>query len=464
MNPSNNPNIPNGNQVDGSIYNQLPLNNTAIVPESPPKIAQQNPTQVTENPYMQTQTTIQAAYNPYGQTQPQQVVENPYMQTQTATQATHNPYGQTQPQQVVENPYMQTQTATQTSYNPYSQMQSQQIAGSPYNTTPQTSSPAPSPQGGVTQPQGITRQRDDDEVLLECFIGSNYKDIIKSPFNIGGLLGIAYLFYRKMFLIGLGIAILYAILVLLLPINSFIIYVIMIVIIALSVNKIYVARAKQKINKIKLKNSGKSLEELKMICASKGGTSIGLAIGGVILTAFVLLIVIMGTMFSILMYSFFNFLPSGIKIMNDSNYELIEKEDPNSNTKSVLNVVPPENFVPVETEDNDFEFIYNLDSGGSVPCYYTVTSYTQTPATPEEILDSYRNNTIKYNVSNTNKVNYNNIDWYYIQTEISNQNIYYYLMELDDNIYRVKYSVEKENAPVGCKNNIANVVKGITKK
>lgn len=71
------------------------------------------------------------------------------------------------------------------------------------------------------------------------------------------------------------------------------------VVIGLFVNKIYVSFAKKKIATIKSNNAGKTIDELKAICVSKGGTSVGQLILGlftqfVIAVAVLLLMVLIG--------------------------------------------------------------------------------------------------------------------------------------------------------------------------
>ncbi len=142
-----------------------------------------------------------------------------------------------------------------------------------------------------------------DEELLRCFVGNNYDKITKRPFNFAGFfLGTLYMFYRKMFLYALilftGSLIISSV------INNYFISLLFNVLVGLLVNKVYLYYAKQKIAKIKANNVGKSPEEIKSICASKGGTSIGKSflgflaeIGIVILVLIVMILMGINTIF-----------------------------------------------------------------------------------------------------------------------------------------------------------------------
>lgn len=113
-----------------------------------------------------------------------------------------------------------------------------------------------------------------DEELLRAFIGNNYEKITTRPFNFAGFFFTTfYMFYRKMF--GYGLLVFLLNLVVLNFINNFIITIVFNVAVGLLANKIYLSYANKKIAKIKIENTGKDINELKNICSSKGGTSVG---------------------------------------------------------------------------------------------------------------------------------------------------------------------------------------------
>ena len=74
------------------------------------------------------------------------------------------------------------------------------------------------PQQGLTfQFTDVNQQKnnnvDEDEVLLEAFVGENYNSFKTDSFNVGAFfLNTIYLFYRKMVLYALGISFIYFVL------------------------------------------------------------------------------------------------------------------------------------------------------------------------------------------------------------------------------------------------------------
>ena len=123
------------------------------------------------------------------------------------------------------------------------------------------------------QPTTILKPTDDEE-LLRAFIGNNYDKITTKQFNLSGFFfSTFYMFYRKMFLY--AIALFFVNVIVLNVIDNILISLLFNVLVGIFVNKIYLSYAKNKINKIKLKNPQSDQNELKSICSTKGGTSIG---------------------------------------------------------------------------------------------------------------------------------------------------------------------------------------------
>ena len=139
----------------------------------------------------------------------------------------------------------------------------------------------------------------EDEILLECFVGENYSKIRYDKFNIGALFAAPlYFFYRKMIIYG----ILFLILQMAISsiINNEYSSIFLFAIAAVTVNKIYINFAKKKIAKIKENNKDKTLNELKVICAKKGGTSIPLIFLGIFIVFIIgfitVIITLLGTL------------------------------------------------------------------------------------------------------------------------------------------------------------------------
>lgn len=130
-----------------------------------------------------------------------------------------------------------------------------------------------------------------DNELLKAYIGKNNEKITTRPFNFAGFFfGPAYMFYRKMF----GYALLAYLLelVVLNVIDNIIVTTVFILARGFLVNKIYLSYAKKKIAIIKSTNSQKSPEELKQICSTKGGTSVGAVFLGIFIQLCIAIVVL----------------------------------------------------------------------------------------------------------------------------------------------------------------------------
>jgi membrane protein len=110
-----------------------------------------------------------------------------------------------------------------------------------------------------------------DEKLLNIYIGNNYEKIIKEKFSIPALfLQYFYVFYRKVYILG----IIYTILITITPSSLVYIWIIVGIFLGVFFNKLYISYAKNRINKIKEENKNLSENELLNLCKQKGGTSI----------------------------------------------------------------------------------------------------------------------------------------------------------------------------------------------
>ena len=139
----------------------------------------------------------------------------------------------------------------------------------------------------------------EDDELLKIFIGKNYEKIIKNKFNFAFFfLQFVYLFYRKMYLLGF-VFFFINFLVFDYVKNKTVAYILIItflIVMGFLINKIYLNKAKRKIEKIKKDND--NIETIKKVCLKKGGTSIS----SVILFITLLLII---SIIGLLIYSSF---------------------------------------------------------------------------------------------------------------------------------------------------------------
>lgn len=214
----------------------------------------------------------------------------------------------------------------------------------------------------------------DEEELLKSFIGKNYDKITTRPFNIAGFFFTTfYLFYRKMFLYGIILFLINLIISIIIS-NVFVTLLIAIIFGAI-VNKIYLNYSKKKIAKIKLKNSGKNIEELTMICSNKGGTSIGLIFLGFITEIIIAIVTLI----------IFVIIGLGIYFGNSYNFNDMIKDivDKSSNIEgTLLEDVSIDNYICngsvcsiyIEEENNQVEYIYDADN---VELFKTLGNYSK---------------------------------------------------------------------------------------
>lgn len=152
----------------------------------------------------------------------------------------------------------------------------------------------PQPMGGTIAPQdrfiSVSEVNENDfnqDDLLQTFIGKNCSKILSSNFNFAAFFfGLYYMCYRKMY--GRSVLIFLLIIVaafavgFLAPALSGILPLVIWLSEGFYFNKMYIAHALKKIEKIRTNNPMASYEELDAICSRKGGTSIGLIFLGFI--------------------------------------------------------------------------------------------------------------------------------------------------------------------------------------
>ena len=332
-----------------------------------------------------------------------------------------------------------------------------------------------------------------DEELVRVYVGEKYDKIKNSSFSLPTFfLGSLYLFYRKMYLYGW--------LMMLLGPLSFIGFIIL----AIKFKDVYLKDVSKKVNKIKLKNSNLSNEELKNICSKKGGTSIG----GVLLNTFgifVVLIVIVILLTFVLGASMFAMifgaLGSGnveIKpsinngqdvIMDDSSeddsYDYVDDsyDDNNSNQSAngsceqlhkaieynkIFDITIPENFFESEysrsnylgKEYSHYEYYYNKKDNIFQPgsCYFSLQEDVSNSASNAKDLAVYRKDCQRG--SEIKEVTIKNINWYTLEYEGFGTN-YIYITEKDGNIYEFQYNINEEKDYEYCRSVLDKVINSI---
>lgn len=201
--------------------------------------------------------------------------------------------------------------------------------------------------------QNIESNQINDEELLRVFIGKNYEKITTRPFNFAGFFFTSfYMFYRKIF--GYALIVFLLNLVVLNIVNNFLVTIAFGVLVGFFVNKIYLSYAKKKIAIIKASNPQKSFEELKTLCANKGGTSIGKIFLGFITElgiALVVLFVMMLVGIGGAIGEFLNLDNWNITV-NDSGNTNNENNNTNSKDKKLIETVIVSGYTCLESRCN----------------------------------------------------------------------------------------------------------------
>ena len=247
---------------------------------------QSNQTQYNSGEY-QNQVTQPNQTQFGGQYQPNQTQYNSGQYQNQVTQTNQTQFGgQYQPNQTQYNSGQYQNQMTQTNQVQFGSQYQNQNINQPIQQANQ-----------VTQNNAINTN--EDEILLESFVGENYSKIRYNKFNIGALFAAPlYFFYRKMIIYGILFLILHTAISSI--INNEYSSIFLFAIAAVTVNKIYINFAEKKIAKIKEKNKDKTLNELKVICAKKGGTSIPLIFLGIFIVFIIgfitVIITLLGTL------------------------------------------------------------------------------------------------------------------------------------------------------------------------
>ena len=197
-----------------------------------------------------------------------------------------------------------------------------------YNTVEET----PSSETTTSESTPVENSEDalvEDEELTRAFVGEKYDNFYNGKFNIWAFLfGIFYIFYRKMFLYGICyfiVSFVFSAFIL----KNYLTYYGICIILAVLFNKVYLVHASNTVEKIKAKNPNLSREELKEICAKRGGTSVGQIFAGMIANffiSFILLIVLLLAGITSSLFGIFGNLGIGTKDnkTNNTNGTLVE--------------------------------------------------------------------------------------------------------------------------------------------
>ena len=317
------------------------------------------------------------------------------------------------------------------------------------------------------------------EDLLEEFVGKNYEKISKRKYNLAALfLTGTYLMYRKMYLIGilytLGIIVLQLILSVINPILSIVVFLGGSLALCFMFNKFYLNNAKKTIEKIKNKNTNKSIQDLKSICSKKGGTNLIMTIILSIITSIlVVVLMIIFSGFLVLMLGN-SMLGSLIKAFDSAeviienndmdNEEKVEEDSESENTAyngiinyntgimindkinmGYLQVFSPSTFNSDYTINYDYKTIEN-DENSKCSFKLSVVNGYESSNTLINEMASYHNSNESVSMLTTTK---NNVwDTFKISEELETT---YYSATVNNNlVYILEYNIKSGSNVVIC--------------
>lgn len=302
----------------------------------------------------------------------------------------------------------------------------------------------------------------EDMELLKSFIGNNCEKIITKPFNFAGFFfNSFYMFYRKMFIYGI---ITYLImLALMVFVKSVVVNLVICVIFGFVVNKIYISFAVNKIEKIKKENPNKDLNELKSICASKGGVSVGnIFLGFLTNFAIGIIIVIISALIGITSFagSFFSEMLSAFKSSSNGQYNGVLIFDTSVKMQDEFLLTVPSEFNN-NSSDQSYDYdITEINETGMSTCslnFALPTGYKSAEDLIKQLSNYYMEDST---VSKVTSTNINNIEWYTVSYEDSFGKTYYYATDKNNKVYLLTYELSgnPESACLQYKDSIVNSI------
>lgn len=268
----------------------------------------------------------------------------------------------------------------------------------------------------------------DNDDLIDSYIGANAKKIKKGGTSWSCLfIGILYVLYRKMWLLGFIWWVISIISNIFLPSVASYISLFLDVAISMEFKKWYLKHAEEQVDKIKTENPGKSKEELMKICKKKGGVTL---IPDIIYIIYVILLIIVGM--GVLVEDEEN----QTDYSNTSSNEAIAMEN--------LDITIPDIFVLNNNLSTDY---YKSYSTTNADCSLTVS--TDQADYYDNDVKKYLEADIYYSPDNTysgiSEKNLNGNNWYHATVTTSYGKYYYYSALYNETIYEIKFSIYDDN-------------------
>lgn len=270
---------------------------------------------------------------------------------------------------------------------------------------------------GPQQPQnnvGYQSNTISDDDLIDAYIGKNADKLKTGNFSANTLcFGFLYVLYRKMWLLGFLLLAVIVVATMFLPSIVSFVFCLSNIAFSLQFKKIYLKHVKEQVDKIKTENTGKTREQLMMLCSQKGGTTLVPVIIFIILDAILIFLVNLGS------------------------YETIGD----------LNVMVPSMLIAGSSSTDTYKYYAtsyddnNTDSCNLVISITNNSYHTDAKQYLEKMI--YRSPTDIYSGISQEKINNN--DWYYANVKTGYGQEHYYSIQKNGYIYNLQFSISNDN-------------------
>lgn len=275
-----------------------------------------------------------------------------------------------------------------------------------------------------------------DDDLIDSYIGKNANKLKNGSFSVNTFFfGFLYVLYRKMWLLG------FIWLAVSMVANMFLESIASVIVIAANIiistqfKKLYLKHVKEQVDKIKAENSGKTKEQLMMICSQKGGTTLLPVIVVIILYGIILFIA-----FALVWDTVNKAIENTQNDYNNTSTNVTNE----TGTIGNLNVTIPSNLIASSYSTDDYKVYrtdYNNDSC-SLKLSTIKSSYYNNDA------KQYLENDIYYSATDTfsgiSQKTVNNNSWYYATVTKSYGQKYYYSIVNNGTIYELEFEISDD--------------------
>lgn len=281
------------------------------------------------------------------------------------------------------------------------------------------------------------KEQEQDNYLLEGYIGKNYKKF-NIFFNLPALLLTPfYLFYRKFILSGLVVTVLdlafikYLNPIFIIAVNIFV---------ALTFNFVYKLKGKIAIKRIKKRYPKATPNALKDMATREGGCGMGYVFLGILLE----LIITVITLLILFKTGVIKEIPSNINDLANK-HTIPTITDTKTNIQNYYTINIPDAF---ENKSTSYEYRYVIAGEEEYSSCALILNEKKNIIGPENLLKMMN---FFETWSSSDKIetkNINNITWYTYSARNVNEKTVYYITEKDKKTFLVEYNVQKDSNPV----------------